>query len=244
MSRAIDAANPIQQALGSDDPAPAIDAAKPKLVTPELNYLRDLSRLLDDLERVRIMNSNRIGAYEREFGTAPPYYTDIQEQIRSIEHQTVLELQREWRRHPLAPWAKTIPGAGEKLMARLIACTGDPAERPNVAKFWQYCGHGNPHLKRRKGMTQDEAFALGNPEAKKRAYLLGAQFVKTMNSPYRDVYEERRAKTGDRDWTLGHQHADAIRITTKEFLKDLWLAARAVAPTESITSSLEPQEVH
>lgn len=226
--------------------ARAISRSTSKMPPParaNLNYLRDLGRLLDDLERVRIMNSNRIGAYEREFGKAPPHYEAIQARLKATEHETVLELQREWRRHPLAPWAKTIPGAGEKLMARLIAETGDPAERPNVAKLWQYCGHGNPHLKKRKGMTQEEAFHLGNPAAKKRAYLLGAQFVKTMNSPYREVYEERRSKTGDRDWTLGHQHADAIRVTTKVFLKDLWVAARASGTANSEIGSPEPLEV-
>jgi hypothetical protein len=226
------------------DPNQAVSDAKPISLPPVrgLFYLRDLGRLLDDLESTRIRNSNRIGAYEREFGSAPPHYLVIQDRLKATEHETVLELQREWRKHPLASWAKTIPGAGEKLMARLIAETDDPAQRPNVAKYWQYCGHGNPHLKRRKGMTQEEAFRLGNPHAKKRAYLLGAQFVKTMQSPYRLVYEERRSKTGDRDWTLGHQHADAIRVTTKAFLRDLWLAAQAIRTADSMPRPPESQE--
>lgn len=191
----------------------------------ELAYLSDLAKMLDDLERVRIMNSNRIAAYEREFGSSPPHVTFLQERLAQVEHDTVLELQRAWRRHPLAAWAKTIPGAGEKLMARLIGTIGDPADRPNVAKLWAYCGHGNPNLKRAKGMTQDDAFALGNPNAKKAAWKLGAQFVRHMDSPYRAIYDQARERYADRDWTDGHKHAAAIRFTTKRFLRDLWIEA-------------------
>ena len=29
-------------------------------------------------------------------------------------------------------------------------------------------------------------------------------------------------------WSLGHQHADGLRIMSKAILKDLWLAAREI----------------
>jgi len=28
------------------------------------------------------------------------------------------------------------------------------------------------------------------------------------------------------DWSAGHRHADALRVTAKEILKGLWLASR------------------
>lgn len=190
----------------------------------DLAYLADLAKMLDDLERVRIMNANRIGAHEREFGSSPPHLQVLQERLAAVEHETVLELQRAWRRHPLAAWAKGYVGLGEKSIARLIGTIGDPGERPNVAKLWAYCGHGNPNLKRAKGMTQEQAFALGNPAAKKQVYLIATCMLKAGN---RSVYDARRAATADRDWTDGHKHADALRITGKTFLRDLWVAARA-----------------
>lgn len=190
----------------------------------ELAYLADLAKMLDDVERVRIMNSNRIAAHEREFGSSPPHLQVLQERLAAVEHETVLELQRAWRRHPLAAWAKLYVGVGEKSIARLLGTIGDPADRPNVAKLWQYCGHGNPHLKRFKGMTQEQAFMLGNPAAKKTVYLIATCMLKAGN---RDVYDARRAATMDRDWTDGHKHADALRVTGKAFLRDLWVAARA-----------------
>jgi hypothetical protein len=47
-------------------------------------------------------------------------------------------------------------------------------------------------------------------------------------SAYRKVYERRRAHTATThpEWTDGHSHNDALRVVSKEILKDLWRAAR------------------
>ena len=92
-----------------------------------LETIRTLGRLLDDIERVRIMNSNRIGALERAHGEALPHLLEIRSPLDQAEHLAELELVRAWRKHPLAPWAKEIRGVGEKSIARLIAEIGDPA---------------------------------------------------------------------------------------------------------------------
>lgn len=81
--------------------------------------------------------------------------------------------------------------------------------------------------------------------AKSRAYLIAESCVKQARSPYREVYDKRRAVTAERvhdracsqcdgagstelgtPWRPGHQHADALRIVSKTVLKDLWCAAR------------------
>lgn len=210
--------------------------------------IRTLGDQLDDLERVRIANGNRIAQLERTFGSGLACLDVTQRAIRAIEHEAELELKRMWRKYPLAPWAKEIPGCGEKLIARLIAVIGDPAERPNPAKLWAYCGHGEPTRRRGRGMTQAELFACGNPEAKKRVYLLASQFRRTPGSPYRLVYDEARERYRDRvhesacvrcgpagkpapagsPWTLAHQDAAALRFVGKVFLRDLWHAARSL----------------
>lgn len=208
--------------------------------------IKTLGNLLDDLERVRIMNGNRIAALEREFGSSLPELDVIAGQLRAVEHEAELNLKRAWRKHPLAAWAKAQPGVGEKLMGRLIAQIGDPAERPNPAKLWAYCGVGDPARKRRSGMTQEEAFKLGNPGAKKLCWLLSESFVKVNRGPYREAYDTARAKYADRvhatacvrcgpsghpaapgsPWSLKHQHEAAKRYAVKQFLKDLWVASR------------------
>lgn len=212
-----------------------------------------LAELADDIERVRIETTNRIGALERTFGSSLPHLDAIAAQLKAVEHQTDLEMRRQWRKDPLAPWAKGIPGAGERLMARLVATIGDPADRSNPAKLWAYCGHGDPARSRiPKGATQEQLFARGNPDAKKRVWLIASQFVKTASSPYRAVYDEARARYADRThvaacprcgpagkpalpgspWSAGHQHAAAIRYVGKRFLLDLWKEARRLRALE------------
>ncbi len=159
--------------------------------------IKTLGNLLDDLERVRIMNDNRIGALEREHGSSLPELEVIAEQLRAVEHVAELNLKRAWRRHPLAPWAKTYPGIGEKLIARLIAEIGDPATRPNPAKLHAYCGIGDPARKRRTGMTQEEAFKLGNPKAKKLCWNIGESFTKKRCKACTRAARERPGT----DWT-------------------------------------------
>lgn len=220
-----------------------------------LATIRFLGRLLDDLETLRIQNGNRIAAAEREQGLVLPALPGIHQMLDSLEHQVELELKRAWRKHPLAPWAKTIPGCGEALIARLIAETGDPADRPNPARLWAYCGHGDPARAGQipKGATQEEMFRRGNPKAKKATWKIAYQFMRTTGtapgqprSPYRDLYEQRKTQTEGKlhdrpcrrcgpagkpaeagsPWSDAHRHADALRIVGKTFLKDLWHQAR------------------
>lgn len=230
------------------EPPPARDAL---LVT-----IRHLGRTIDDLERLRIMNGNRVGAAQRD-GFDLPWMAAVNVPLVAAEHAAELELKRAWRKHRLASWAKEVPGAGEVLMARLIAEIGDPAERPNPGKLLAYCGHGDPLRtgKVPKGATQEELFKRGNPHAKKAVWKLAYQFMRTVGtdraarSPYRDVYDARKAETAGKlherecvrcgpagkpalpgsEWSDAHRHADALRIVGKRFLIDLWEADRARA---------------
>jgi hypothetical protein len=100
----------------------------------------------------------------------------------------------------------------------------------------QFCGHGAP-TRRTKGMTQDDALALGNPRAKMLTHLIAEGCMKCMGternrrSPYRDVYDEFREKYEPRDdWTPLHKHNAAIRATGKAVLIDLWRVADGQEP--------------
>lgn len=95
--------------------------------------------------------------------------------------------------------------------------------------------------RRRKGER-----ANWSADAKTRAYLIAESCSKQRSSPYREVYDKRRAVTAEKihdrpcpqcngagktelilsPWKPGHQHADALRIVSKAILKDLWIAAR------------------
>lgn len=185
-----------------------------------LSLIRHMGRSLDDLEKLRIQHDNRRAAFERDYQIVLPP-DEVAATLASAEKAALAELLRLWRLHPLAAFAADIRGAGEKSVARLIAEIGDPADRPNVAKLWSYCGL-NPERKRRKGMSQEEALACGNPRARKQLWLIATRMLMAGN---RDLYDARREATKDREWTDGHKHNDALRIVAKEFVKQLWVAA-------------------
>lgn len=112
----------------------------------------------------------------------------------------------------------------------------EPYER-TVSELWSYCGHGDPTRKRAKGMTADDALAMGSPGCKMLVHLLAEACMKQKGkgARYRDVYERRRIVTVDRvddkgkPWTAAHQHNDALRIVGKELLRDLWLCRHAAS---------------
>jgi hypothetical protein len=192
-----------------------------------LAEIRAWAELLDDLEQVRIANGNRIAAIRDTRGGVAPDMDVVEASVQTVEHEVELALCRAWRRHPLAPWAKAIPGCGEKLIGRLIAIIGDPSlraighmeelpsgrrmfvvdgyEERAVSQLWAYCGHGDALRGRKvKGATQAELFRAGNPDAKKATWKLAYQFMRTVGndraprSPYRDAYEDRKAETEGR----------------------------------------------
>jgi hypothetical protein len=187
----------------------------------DLTVLRVLAATLDDLQQTRVMTGNRIAAAERRYGDALPHLHEVHEPLLDAEHRAELMLKRVWRRHPLAPWARTIPGCGEKLIARLLALTGEPslravghwAQTETGSRVWlvdryeertagqllAYCGHGDPARSiRTAGMTQEELFKHGNPSAKQAAWKLGYQFMRTPGSPYRDIYLAARERYADK----------------------------------------------
>lgn len=124
--------------------------------------------LLDDLERVRIANSNRLGRMTRvgldkdgkERGFAMPEdhpavvaMRGIVENLEKVDHQASLELQKAMRKHPLGPFVKQQKGWGDRQIARLLAAIGDPYLREvpdedgeslftprTVSQLWAYCG--------------------------------------------------------------------------------------------------------
>lgn len=236
-------------------------------------YLAALAETLDDIEHQRVIQGNRLAAQRRTHGGEMDFLTRTHQDLEKIEADLTKELVRAWHDHPLSTWTDTLPGlASGKLIARLVGCIGDPyiatphhwegagatktliADEPytrTVSQLWQFCGHGRAE-KRRRGMTQDEAFRLGNPRAKKAVYLVSYQFMRTPSSEYRSVYLVERAYVkAERDWSDGHAHAHALRIVGKEFLRDLWWEARRldggahpVAPREGGERGRQSQRRH
>jgi hypothetical protein len=147
------------------------DTPSPNVTDRSLETIRTLGRLLDDIERVRIMNSNRIGALERAHGESLPHLLEIKNPLDQAEHLAELELVRAWRKHPLAPWAKGIRGVGEKSIARLIAEIGDPAI--GTLGHWETSVSTN-------GATAD-AESNDDDAPKNREWIIDEEFERTVS---------------------------------------------------------------
>lgn len=235
-------------------------------------WLRDpvlgiLADVLDDYEKVRIANDNRVrqltrteedsDGEERGFGLTldHPNVARLQASVVALadaEADAVKNLQKAMKTHPLGPWVKAQAGIGEKQAARLLATIGDPFwndlhQRPRtVSELWAYCGYAvnNGHAQGRRRGEQ----ANWSADAKMRAFLIAASCIKqpAAKSKYRRIYDDARAKYADVEHpheckrcgpagkpaqpgsplSAGHQHARAMRLMSKEILKDLWIESK------------------
>jgi len=117
------------------------------------------------------------------------------------------------------------------------------------AKVWKrlgfapYDGHAGSTWKRTtwrpRALSADEW--ISNPFSGERyalmiqiaTWLINAQWQSAKKAggdtgkptgPYGQIYADRRTHTAQThpDWTKGHSHSDAVRVTMKTFLKDLW----------------------
>lgn len=112
-----------------------------------------------------------------------------------------------------------------------------------VREIWTYCGHGDANARRRKGGTQEEMFAAGNPQAKMLVHLM-AQFAlrktgkpdkngrQSAMCPYYPKYLEwkEKAAANHPEWKPLRVHNHAIRKTGKAILKDIWRVQHGLEP--------------
>ena len=135
-----------------------VSPLQPYLYTPELGLL---AQQLDDFENLRKAQESRLRIFTRveedKDGETRGFALDEDnpvviacqinvDQLRVIEHKTVLALQKAMRRNPLNEWRQTQLGIGEKTLARLLSAVGDPYVRMDnhmprtVSQLWAYCG--------------------------------------------------------------------------------------------------------
>lgn len=201
--------------------------AEPLLHSPILALAAEI---VDDLERVRNANQNRLrqltrvgvdkDGEERGFGLDLDNL-DVLRLQKLVKHlsdaydESVKNLEKVMRAHPLGPWVKKTAGLGDKQTARLLAAIGDPywhlvEERPRtVSELWAYSGYhvigghaadhetseaqkstvGGVAPRRQKGKKLNWSQA-----ARMRAHLIAESCLKAKTSPYNPVYYQTREK--------------------------------------------------
>lgn len=259
---AILAATPTWSAprVGPDLPPPAIWTPQPTTGAPgaapsDADMLKLWAEAFHDAQQSRIALGNRLHAASVD----PDQVSALLDGMDSVEKALRRKMIRTFRSAfpELARWAKDTPGIGEHTIARLCGAVGDPCiARPHhwdgtgkertlvadppywrtVSQLWAYCGVGDPTRKPRKGMTAEDAFALGNPRAKVIIHMAAESAMKCAGSetrarsPFRDTYDLGRLHYGEShpEWTKGHNHNAALRLVKKAILREVWCVQREV----------------
>lgn len=152
---------------------------------------------------------------------------EARDMIRRSVNRWKAQLGREWSDLPVARWADSIHGLGDAVILTL-GVIPPLTDFANPAKLWKYGGFA-PGQGPRKG--QDHSYSR---ELKSFAIMrLAKPCMQSRESPYRRVYDDRRARTltTHPEWSDGHYHNDALRITAKAILKDLWCVANGKSPS-------------
>jgi hypothetical protein len=150
---------------------------------------------------------------------------------------------------PVASWVASVRGAGNLGVATIVAEAGDLSNYPSPAHLWSrlgfapYQGFAGSTWKREtwrpRALTKEEWTA--HPFSGQRyglmhqiaIWLVNAQWIAAgksedgegkPNGPYGQIYYDRRQHTlgTHPDWSKMHRRMDALRVTMKAFLKDLW----------------------
>ena len=244
--------------------------------------------VLNDLEQVRMANEARLRSLlDPEWGKgisrdlAFEEVGRIEELVNAVkaqERDAIRHLEAAMRKHELGAFVQATPGLGLKTVARFLGSVGPLHDRETVSQLFAYCGL---HVVDGKAPRPTRGKRLGfNAEARKRAFCMAEPCIKAIGfsrtskngkvthiprSPYRDTYEQARAKYTDSvarvdyvrydkdlkrqavylsageplpDWL---QHARAVRSVMKAIVGDLWAESRRAHGLS--TSRRKPSEV-
>jgi hypothetical protein len=165
--------------------------------------------VLDDLERVRIANENRLrqltrgedepdkdGETGRGFGLDESHpdvarLAALVAMVADAEHKAELNLGRLMRANPLGPWVKATHGIGPKQGARLIAAIGDPYIRPEIVRE-----DGTVEPSRPRTVSELWAYT-------------GYHVIRIPVSGHSLVNVQHNNAADGPDFPVGHMHADA-----------------------------------
>jgi hypothetical protein len=190
--------------------------------------LGHLARQLWDVQKVRIMTSNRVGAMERDDlpvewrHAMQAHVADLHKTERALDRQ----LGRLARQHFIADWILAQPGIGLPGFARLLAITGSLDNFSNVAKLWHYLGlHVVDGEAPRKRRGERVSFS---PQGRVLCRQLAESIVKVGRGPHREAYDRKKEyyTTNRPDWTPARRHNAAMRYAIKELVKQMWLEWR------------------
>lgn len=189
--------------------------------------LRLWAEILEDIQKTRKANDNRIGIDGRgrtyRLNVDPDQYRPFLAMLYAAEVEAWKNLIGSYRRvvpASIRTWQAGAKGIGEKRMARILGHLGDPCiatphrwegtgknrtllvgepRLRTVAQLWAYCGIGDPGRKHKAGMSADELFSCGSTFLKSQLWNMAGEIVKVGGGgEYRPIYDEAKVKYAER----------------------------------------------
>jgi hypothetical protein len=184
---------------------------------------------------------------ERAKGEPHAVLNWISDNAYALEKQILGALKCFAESQPMGKWAMAIDGIGPVVAAGLLAHI-DIEKCPTVGHIWAFMGY-DPSKEWKKGEKRPHNAAL-----KQIGYYAGESFVKCTKSPYRKLYDDRKAyehaKNDAGEYAElaakvlkarpthaqaktykagklpdGHIHSRAKRYAVKQFIADWWTQA-------------------
>jgi len=215
--------------LGDDCPARGTKAFKDLVAEADPSYSFLVEGEKSATKRLERLVQEIAGPALTDFLSLPGIGPKLLARLLGEVGHPVIAIPMFWEKHPDAE--------GDDPKRTLHA--GEPFER-TVSQLWAYCGLGDPKRVRKAGMSEEEAMATGNRKAGSFAHQLATSAKKLTGapakngvvrrrSPYRDVYEEKKAfyVEGRPEWTAGHCENATMRYVSKRILRDIWVASMA-----------------
>jgi hypothetical protein len=247
------------------------DLAAPSLADIHL-ALRHSARALLDLKKARVAlqlqtkaltrapEHGGIGMHELQaMATGLPTALDGMDAVETAFERHLVKMVKQ---HFMAEWIASVPGAGLPTFALLLGLTGPLDRFANPGKLWAYCGLAvgpngmAPRRRKGVGMPVGEGNGLSfSPQARVICFQIGECFVKQRKSPYRALYDQKKAeylareRVGSSECPFGQEHKDrngkvvkcglahadtaARRYAVKRYLRDLWAEWHRRQPSKS-----------
>lgn len=159
-------------------------AASSTMTRNEARYL--LSQYLGMQEARIAANQKAAKMNERNQGEPHAVLNWVADNASALEKQILGALKAFAESQPMGKWALSVNGVGPVVAAGLLAHI-DIEQCPTVGHIWAFMGF-DPSKKWEKGQKRPHNAAL-----KQIGYYAGESFVKCSGSPYRKVYDDRKA---------------------------------------------------
>jgi hypothetical protein len=203
-------------------------------IEPKMDELKKNVVIRDRLLKQKIVVENQL----KGFGNIELKVPDFWNQQSKIINSEIRKFDKEIKKlinsgeYLIWNWLKNIKGISEITAAKFISYI-DIDNTPTISALWRYCGLDPNYIRRRKGMTQEEAKRCGNPYLKKEILgILSGNFIKQRTPIYRDIYDNIKEKELKDGLTKGHADKRAKRKMSQIFLSHLWVIWRKLEGLE------------